>query len=236
MTTYVYTRVSSAEQIAGTSLDSQAERGRAAAALRKIGEPVIITDAGVSGSVPLADRPAGGPMFRQLEAGDTVIAVKMDRLFRNTVDALDVADAMTKRGVYLILLDLSIDPVNMGDGMGKFVFTVMASIAEMERGRIAERTATGRAAKRAAGGATSPAPFGYRKEGLGKAAMLYEDPEQQAAIATILKAHDAGMALREIRDLVHVKHPKVRISHMTVGRVVKRAKEQLAAAAMEELL
>lgn len=222
MTTYVYTRVSSAEQIAGTSLGNQAERGAAAASLRNDGEPVIVSDPGVSGSVPLADRPAGGPMFRQLKAGDTLIAVKMDRLFRNTLDALDVADELTRRGVFLILLDLSFDPVNMGDGMGKFIFTVMASIAEMERGRIAERTATGRNAKRAAGGAVSPAPFGYRKEGVGRAAMLYEEPEQQAAITTIYRGADAGMSLRQIADLVRTMHPNVKVSHVTVQRVIRR--------------
>ena len=45
---------------------------------------------GVSGSVPLAERPEGGTLFRLIEPGDIAITPKLDRCFRSALDAFDV--------------------------------------------------------------------------------------------------------------------------------------------------
>jgi hypothetical protein len=45
---------------------------------------------GVSGSVPLGERPEGGKLLAALQAGDIVIAAKLDRMFRSALDALTV--------------------------------------------------------------------------------------------------------------------------------------------------
>ena len=50
----------------------------------------IVIEEGVSGSIPVEERPAGGALFARLERGDMVIAAKLDRLFRSALDALKV--------------------------------------------------------------------------------------------------------------------------------------------------
>jgi putative DNA-invertase from lambdoid prophage Rac len=44
----------------------------------------VLVEEGVSGSVPVEDRPVGGLLFARLQHGDIVIAAKLDRLFRST--------------------------------------------------------------------------------------------------------------------------------------------------------
>jgi putative DNA-invertase from lambdoid prophage Rac len=59
----------------------------------------IVVEEGVSGSVPVAERPAGGPLFARLAEGDAVIAPKLDRLFRSALDALQTVQALRERSV-----------------------------------------------------------------------------------------------------------------------------------------
>src|SRR4051812_13945102 len=77
----------------------------------------IVVEEGVSGSVPLNDRPAGGALLAKLKAGDIVIAAKLDRCFRSALDALNVAEQLKRRGVKLHLLDLGGDIA--GNGLSK---------------------------------------------------------------------------------------------------------------------
>jgi putative DNA-invertase from lambdoid prophage Rac len=48
----------------------------------------FFTEAGVSGSVPLADRAEGRRLLAALQPGDVVITAKLDRAFRSAADAL----------------------------------------------------------------------------------------------------------------------------------------------------
>lgn len=222
MTVYAYTRVSTAEQINGTSLTDQAERITAQATALGLPTPAVVADAAVSGSVPLAERPGGSEMLDRVQRGDTIIALKLDRMFRDASDALNVAKGLKERGVSLILMDLSTEPVNGDSGVGQFVFTVMAALAQMERTRIADRVQSGKIAKRAKGGhAGGKAQFGYDKVGVGKEARLVPNAAQQGAIETIKRGHAAGMSLRQIVDLVRTING-VEVSHVTVGRTIQR--------------
>jgi putative DNA-invertase from lambdoid prophage Rac len=62
-----------------------------------------VIEEGVSGSVPVEDRPVGGQLFATLHRGDIVIAAKLDRLFRSALDALKVVESLKTRGVKLHL-------------------------------------------------------------------------------------------------------------------------------------
>jgi putative DNA-invertase from lambdoid prophage Rac len=68
MPTFAYVRVSTTEQAADdrSSLAAQQRAAHAIATLR--GESIVATvaDAGISGSVPLTDRPGGGSMLARL--------------------------------------------------------------------------------------------------------------------------------------------------------------------------
>src|ERR1700745_1466925 len=85
----IYTRVSTHEQAAeGLSLDAQEEQCRGyAKSQRTTGNVEVVVEKGVSGSIPVADRPMGGAMLERLKKGDGLIAAKLDRLFRSPTDA-----------------------------------------------------------------------------------------------------------------------------------------------------
>lgn len=181
-----YIRVSTADQ-ANTdrsSLQVQTDVIQGLAHIRGVDKFGIqlYTDAGVSGAVKLAFRPAGEKLLADMKAGDVVIASKLDRIFRSAVDALNMLEEFRKRDVDLILYDMGTESVTKG-GMAQLLFTILAAVAEMERIRIAERTADGRRAKKARGGAVGEVPFGFRKVGEGRAALLEPNEKERGALA-----------------------------------------------------
>lgn len=182
-----YVRCSTEEQAAEgtTTLSEQERKNRGFAMMRGVDSFDIVNyvDAGVSGSIPLCDRPEGGRMLDEMKAGDTICASKLDRIFRSALDALQTVEILKERGVDLVLLDVGTDPVN-GNGIARLFFSMLAAFAEFERTRIAERMHDGREAKRRNGGCIGQVPYGYRKVGSGKTATLVEDPYEQKVIAT----------------------------------------------------
>lgn len=180
---YGYVRVSTSDQASDekSSLAEQERRIRGCASMRSDDPDVtIFSDPGVSGSMPLDQRPGGIKLLASLKQGDTLIAAKLDRLFRSTSDALNSVDAFHKQGIDVILLDISTEPIS-SNGVGRLFFSILASVAEFERWRIAERLADGRSAKVAKGGYMGGrAPYGYRAIGEGSHAILAEyEPEQR---------------------------------------------------------
>src|ERR1700726_1880863 len=103
-----YSRVSTANQTDGTSLEEQSRKIGALAVLRGLDKFDVqqYEDAGVSGSIPLGLRPAGEKMLADAKAGDTICAVKLDRLFRSAIDALATVKALKEREIDVILIDL----------------------------------------------------------------------------------------------------------------------------------
>ena len=179
-----YARVSTADQASAdrSSLQTQTDVIEGFARTRGIDKwgVQIYTDAGVSGAMKLASRPAGRDLLEAMKQGDTVIASKLDRMFRSASDAIDNFELFKARGVELILYDISNEPVS--SGVGKLIMTILAAVADMERVRIRERMADGRKAKKAKGGPIGNIPFGYKKIGEGRAAVLVEDENEQHAM------------------------------------------------------
>lgn len=180
-----YIRVSSDTQAGPdkTSLDSQEAVIHGFAQMRGSTkfDVQIFRDAGVSGATKLHLRPGGEDLLKNVKPGDTVVAPKLDRMFRSTADALAVAEDFKERGIHLVLLDISSEPITSG-GIAQFIFTVLAAVASMERERIKERVNDGRRAKKAKGGAVGHAPFGYKKHGERSAATLVRDEREQEII------------------------------------------------------
>jgi DNA invertase Pin-like site-specific DNA recombinase len=199
---FCYARTSTVEQAAdgAASIPEQLRKGRALAQMRGMSakDCVSFIDKGISGSTPLAFRPQGKEMLEAAQKGDCIVSSKMDRLFRSALDALQTAEELKARGVDLVLLDVSSDPVT-GNGVGKMFFGIMACVAEFERSRINERTEEGRRGKRARRGFMGGGvPIGFKVQGKGREAQLEEDEREQAAIA-------------KIKELLESKHQPGRI-------------------------
>ena len=234
MAVYGYVRVSTQEQVAGTSLEEQQRRIEGVAMARGEAVEHVFAEPGVSGSIPLERRPSGRTLCDRLTNGDVLIVAKLDRAFRSAADALARADAWRQAGVQLVVADMGSDPVT-GNGVAKMFFGMLALVAEFERERLLERTRDGKRSKRARGGHIGGrAPFGYRVEGTGKESLLLPVQDQQDALQTIRRL--AGrVSLRAIAATVEELHG-VRISHEAVRRVLSPSGRQRPIQPAESLL
>lgn len=86
------------------------------------------------------DRPQLKDMLTFVRVGDTVIVESISRFARNTRDLLELVDALTEKGVEFISKKENIDTTTPA---GKFMLTVFAAVAELERGYILERQKEG---------------------------------------------------------------------------------------------
>ena len=231
---YGYRRVSTVEQgeEGRSSLDQQMMKICGIAAANGCPEPQVFTDIGVSGTVALADRPEAGKLLDLLQSGDVIVASKLDRIFRSTEDALITVKDFHERSVGVILCDISTEPIATS-GVGKMFFSILASVAEFERWRIAERMADGRKGKKGKGGHIGGlAPYGFSVVGEGREAVLVPVPSEQATAKLMVQ-------LRSTRTLRGVCTELTRRGIMTrvgtpfgaeqVDRVVRRYVEPVAA-------
>src|SRR5262245_49211302 len=103
-----YVRVSTDEQAEnGQSLDVQRRQLQGWAMQRGVELDDVRVEAGVSGGVPFSQRPEGGRLWAELQAGDSLVAAKLDRAFRSAEDCLTTVRQLQERGVSLFLLDLN---------------------------------------------------------------------------------------------------------------------------------
>jgi putative DNA-invertase from lambdoid prophage Rac len=221
MATYGYCRVSTLKQASeGESLDVQRRQIEGYALMHGLVVDEIVIEEGVSGSVPVAERPKGGELFARLMKGDVVIAPKLDRLFRSALDALTTVEDLRQRGVGLHLLDLGGDI--SGNGLSKLFLTIAAAFAEAERDRIRERIGQVKADQKARGRYLGgKVPFGFRR---GEGGELVPHEAEQEAIREIAHLRAQGRPLRAIADAVRAKG--VGISHEGVAGVLKAAAAQ----------
>ena len=193
-----YCRVSSQEQVEGTSLKSQEDQIRAYCTMRGIDLAGVLVDAAVSGGKPLADRPAGREVVNALMNGqaDSIIVCKLDRGFRSASDCLINVEAWEKKGVSLHILNLGGQTIDTSTPTGKFFVTIMAAAAELERNLIKERCNEGRKARQAEGKRVGEIPYGWKLADDGKS--LVEAPEEQEALRLIHDMKRDGDTLRAI--------------------------------------
>lgn len=218
-----YARVSTEEQVDGTSLAEQRRQIAGLAMTAGLDGLEQVEDTGISGATPIFKRPAGARLAN-LQRGDVVLVAKLDRLSRDAADALTVIREWEAAGVRLIINGWGecIGPHAQGNA-GRLMLEVMAVFAGHERRVLKERQRDGQRAKREAGGHIGGvAPFGYRKEGTGRAARLVPDPEQQAALGTIREMGTQGMASRAIAAAVRDRHG-LTVSHVTVRAALTRS-------------
>jgi putative DNA-invertase from lambdoid prophage Rac len=212
---FYYLRVSTVEQASnGNSFDAQRDRlaGYGLMQGRKDLRTETFIDSGVSGSIALADRPAGTRLLAAVKRGDAIVSTKLDRMFRSAADALTMLEDLKAKGVSLHLLDMNGDV--LGNGVSRLLFGVLALTAEFERDRLRERI---REVKRhlaeqgVYGGGRRP--FGFDVvEG-----KLVPNKGEQKAIARMRHLRKRGKTLREIAQAVGIKNA------ITVKRILDRA-------------
>ena len=168
----------------------------------------IVQEKAVSGSLPLNERPEGGPMLDSLQEGDVLICYKLDRLFRNLQDSVNVSVDLRDRKITLVIMDLG---GNVTDEMtGQIYFAILSLFAEFERKKIAARTKEGSDNRKAAGGFVGgPAPFGYKSvpdPKSPKRKILVKDDQEQAAICALMGYRENSFSYEKISTYMQQNH------------------------------
>ncbi len=158
----ILARVSTDDQVKGTSLTSQIEdcRQKAKDSNFLVAESDIYVEEGVSGALPIERRPKLQALFDRAEKGyyQALICYSPDRLSRKTVYQLLYEDEAKSLGCSVIFVTETFDD----SPEGEFTKIVRAAVSELERATITRRTLKGRKASLERGGYSGGSkPFGY---------------------------------------------------------------------------
>jgi len=219
-----YCRVSTQEQeTEGVSLEVQAAKIRAYCELHEVGLIGIETD--VLSGKRADNRPALQSALAQIQAGEAqaLVVFKLDRLARNTIDALQISEAIRKAGATLHSITEKLDT---GSAFGKFFYTMLAALAELERQQISERTRVALQYKRQAGFKTGgTVPFGFEVDGEGRL-ILHAD--EQEALQMIRNLRAEGYTYRAIATALEqaeipTKQGRTKWHPQTISRIQQSA-------------
>ena len=119
-------------------------------------------DDGVSGGTLAASRAGFAALLATVRSGDTVHVYAVDRLGRDALDVQGTVRRLIQSGVTINIHGLG--PI--GEGVGELILAVLAQVAQLERRRIADRTAAGREAAKVSLAITGKTHRG--KESLGR--------------------------------------------------------------------
>jgi site-specific DNA recombinase len=157
----IYARVSTEDQAERETIQSQLDFLQRYVALHELPVTAEYVDDGVSGAIPLGDRPDGRRLLQDAEAGRfaAVVFYKLSRLGRKLSIVVDAHDALARHG---ITVRSGTESFDTSTPAGMMFFQLLASFAEYDRATIAENTSRGRDRVTANGKWTGgPIPFGY---------------------------------------------------------------------------
>ena len=160
---YIYTRVSTAMQVDGYSLDAQKEKLKRYADYEEMEIVGEYSDEGHSGK-NINGRPEFVRMLQDIEdcKDDVsyVLVFKLSRFGRNAADVLNSLQLMQDFGVNLICVE---DGINSAKESGKLMISILSAVAELERENILVQTMEGRRQKAREGKWNGGfAPYGYK--------------------------------------------------------------------------
>ena len=162
---YLYTRVSTAMQVDGYSLDAQRDKLLKYAAYEDMTVVGEYSDEGFSGK-NIQGRHEFQRMLSDIESGKDgvqyVLVFKLSRFGRNAADVLNSLQLMQDFGVNLICVE---DGIDSSKDSGKLMISVLSAVAEIERENIRAQTMAGREQKAREGKWNGGfAPYGYKLE------------------------------------------------------------------------
>lgn len=132
-----YARVSTRQQQYGTSLDDQRSM------LEAEGCQEVYEDTYTGTKL---DRPEFDRLCREVQAGDTIVVTKLDRIARTETEAYELVVGWVREGIKVRVLNMGL--IEDTD-IGRLILHIMLAFAEFERDLIVSRTQAGRAYKRA---------------------------------------------------------------------------------------
>lgn len=185
----IYCRVSSKEQVEGTSLEMQERVCLEYAERNKIQIVGVFTDKGESAKT--ADRAQFMEAVQFCGRKNPIVhqflVYKLDRFARNQLDHVSIRALLTKYGTELCSVTEPIDD----SPIGKALEGVLSIFAEFDNNVRAERSKSGMYARLQQGVWPWSAPLGYYR--IKKGASLTPDPKYAAYIRMIFEEYAAGL-------------------------------------------
>lgn len=211
----MYARVSTEEQATeGYSIKAQKDLLKSYAEKHNLTIISEYVDEGKSGK-SIDGRPQ---MLRLLEHAqqkkfEVVVVYKLDRLARKTRDSLEIVETLNNHGVQLISLSENIDT---STPHGKMFYTVLSSLAEMERDQIVGRVKMGMTQRAKEGKWNGGVCFGYdviNKE-------LIVNDEEAHIVREIFHYAAEGFGYKKIVGILNQKAYKTKRGHnFSIGTV-----------------
>src|SRR5688572_19829638 len=133
-----YVRVSTSDQaVDGVSLDAQREKVVRYCELHGLELLETFADEGISGK--RADNRPGLRSALELvcKQRGVLVVYSLSRLARSTRDCIHLAERLEKCGADVASITEKLDTTS---SMGRFFFTLMAALGQLERDQVAERT------------------------------------------------------------------------------------------------
>ncbi|OZB93905.1 resolvase [Alteromonas macleodii] len=135
MRIFAYCRVSTTEQTTENQVIAIRQKGYEVRDSRIVSETV-------SGSVEAMRREKFKMLINhQMEKGDMLVVLKLDRLGRDNIDVQSTINLLTVKGIKVVCLDLPV--ADLSSAEGKLMLQMFSAFAEFERNRIRERTREG---------------------------------------------------------------------------------------------
>ena len=160
---YIYTRVSTAIQVDGYSLDAQRDKLIKYAEYQELDIAHEYSDQGKSGK-SVEGRPEFMQMLEDIKSEKDqvsyVLVFKLSRFGRNAADVLSSLQLMQVYGVNLVCVE---DGIDSSKDAGKLMISVLSAVAEIERENIQIQTMEGRKQKAREGKWNGGLPpYGYK--------------------------------------------------------------------------
>ena len=160
---YIYTRVSTAIQVDGYSLDAQRDKLIKYAEYQELDIAHEYSDQGKSGK-SVEGRPEFMQMLEDIKSEKDqvsyVLVFKLSRFGRNAADVLSSLQLMQDYGVNLVCVE---DGIDSSKDAGKLMISVLSAVAEIERENIQIQTMEGRKQKAREGKWNGGLPpYGYK--------------------------------------------------------------------------
>jgi site-specific DNA recombinase len=170
----LYLRVSSEELRERETIELRRDFLSQYCNLHKLEVTDVYEDNGVSGTIPVHERPEGRRLLEDAIEGKfgTVLVYRLDRLGRSLLVIVDSHDRLEEAGV---AMRSGIEPIDTSNPSGRLIFQMLASFAEFERASIRERTQAGLHRALRNGMFMGRLPYGYKLSPDGTGLVLVED-------------------------------------------------------------
>ena len=225
MKAVIYARISTEQQSEG-SIEQQIRKCREYCSFRDYEVIEVYTDVGSGMKVT---RPGYEEMMNDVEEWDVCVAYKLDRFHRSAANASSWASDLNVKNKNFAAIDIDIDTVT---AMGRFIFRLMAALAQLEVEMTRERTQMGMAAVKHQGRKLGKPPYGYDSkfaltDNENDKGILIINKKEAAAIKVIFDCHKKGLSYSDIvehlaKNKILTKTGKITWNPATIRDIIKK--------------